>query len=194
MPVKPCSLLDKVWVQVQDSLHKYFPAHHLHLEDIMLMSYVSATCASCCSQCVHVSKPEGGPSLLPWKQAWKDCGCAAAAAAATAAGAPCFPFLCIMGCQGWSLVFEFSNIWGLQDLEMRQPVAPSSSTQILLSRRRNFWDVDLRREKKRQSAGLSDAVLNKENAVVEDLLGPPLFQISVAHSNICLSLVTCVQA
>ena len=33
----------------------------------------------------------------------------------------------------------------------------------------------------RQSAGLSDAVLNEGNAAAEDPLGPPLFQTSMAH-------------
>ena len=37
------------------------------------------------------------------------------------------------------------------------------------------------KEANRQSAGLSDAVLNEGNAAMEGQLGPPLFQISVAH-------------
>ena len=49
----------------------------------------------------------------------------------------------------------------------------SSSTQISLSRRRNFGDVDLRRRIDK------DSVLNQKNAAAEDLLGQPLFQISV---------------
>ena len=40
---------------------------------------------------------------------------------------------------------------------------------------------ELRKEENRQSAGLSDAVLNERNAAAEDPLGQPLFQISVAN-------------
>ena len=87
-----------------------------------------------------------------------------------------FPFLCMM-IMGWSSVFESSNIRGLQDIEMRQPKPFNADFAVKMSEFRVCW----LKEANRQSAGLSDAVLNEGNAAEEDPGDLPLFQMSVAH-------------
>ena len=54
------------------------------------------------------------------------------------------PMVLKLTCLGWSLVFESSNIQA-RVYKTLQWGSPSSSTQILLSRLRNFGEVDLRR-------------------------------------------------
>ena len=78
---------------------------------------------------------------------------------------------------GWSSVFESSNILGLKDIAIGQPRLFNTDFAIKTS---EFRRCSLK-EANRQSAGLSDAVLNVGNAAAEDPLGPPLFQTSVAH-------------
>ena len=78
---------------------------------------------------------------------------------------------------GWSSVFEYSNILGLQDIAMGQPKLFNADFAVKTSEFRGCW----LKEANRQGAGLSDAVLNEGNAAEEDQLGQPLFQISMAH-------------
>ena len=74
-------------------------------------------------------------------------------------------------------MFESSNILGLKDIAIGQPRLFNTDFAIKTS---EFRRCSLK-EANRQSAGLSDAVLNVGNAAAEDPLGPPLFQTSVAH-------------
>ena len=78
---------------------------------------------------------------------------------------------------GWSSVFESSNIRGLQDIVMGQPKLFSADFAVKTLEFRGCW----LKEANRQSVGLSDAVLNEENAAVEDQVGQPLFQFSVVY-------------
>ena len=76
---------------------------------------------------------------------------------------------------GTSSVFESINIWGLQDIAMGQPKLYNSEFVVKTSKFSGCW------LKEAHKCWPSDGVLNKGNAAAEDMLGQPLFQISMAH-------------